>query len=513
MLSTIMYKKIRRLKKKGFNKTDVVKKAKYDPRTVVKYWDMSLEEFIVYRKEAYAKESLFTPYFEEIQDFQDLSIKKLSAAAIYDVLEESHGKLPGSERTLRHYIKSLRKKGFLLVDQAKRTYNPVEQLPPGKQLQLDFGHYRNSEGKKRYFQAAVLAHSRFKFVFFHDRPLTTIDVILFLLDCFSEMGGRPEELVIDQDAVLVVSENKGDIVYTKLFGDFIKEQDLNMFVCRKADPESKGKVENLVKYVKHNFLAPRSFTSIEETNRSCREWLKRRANGRPSAATKLVPSEALLSEIKCFRKLKRSIYSVEALLDGETRRVSPDGCISVNAVKYSTPPEYSRGSVKVRVIDGDLLIYDLDTDEEIARYRVGDSSAKHEFGKKTRKKRAEGLVDLKDKLKEKFNIQDWKTFVESNYRKFVRYFRDQYNIAQKRFPADTDIPVLEDALEFCLENLTLSFVDLYDTYSSLRELRNIEMPLQQPILTGFVFSDRPDGFEVAHRKIMVYTDRVKEARQ
>ena len=513
MFTISMYKKIRKLKKKGFSKTDVSLSTKADPRTVGKYWDMTLEEFIVYQKEAYAKESLFTPYFQEIQGFQDLSIKKLSAAAIYDVLEESYEKLPGSERTLRHYIKSLRKKGFLLVDKSKRTYTPVEQLPPGKQLQLDFGHYRNSEGKKRYFQAAVLAHSRFKFVFFHDRPLTTIDVILFLLDCFSEMGGRPDELVIDQDAVLVVSENKGDIIYTKLFGDFIKEQDLKMFVCRKADPETKGKVENLVKFVKHNFLAPRIFTSIEETNRSCRKWLKRRANGRPSAATKLIPSEALQSEQQHFRKLKRSIYSVEALVDGDTRRVSPDGCISVNAFKYSTPPEYSRGRVKIRVLDGDLLIFNLETDEEIVRYKIGDNSAKYEFGKRARKKKSESLETLKNKLKEKFEIQDWKAFVESNYLKFIRYYRDQYNIAKKRFPADTEIPVLEDALEFCLENLTLSFVDLHDTYSALRELRTTELPLHQPVLTGFVFSDRPEGFEVAQRELVFYADRVKDAQQ
>jgi hypothetical protein len=285
-----------------------------------------------------------------------------------------------------------------------------------------------------------------------------------------------------------------------------------MFVCRKADPESKGKVENLVKFVKNNFLAPRTFPSIEETNRSCRAWLKRRANGRPSAATKRIPSEVLPTEQQHFRKLKRSIYSVEALVDGdETRRVAPDGCISVNAFKYSTPPEYSRGLVRIRVIDGDLLICDLDTDEEIIRYKIGENSAKYEFGKRVRKKKVESLEALKNKLKEKFQIQDWGTFVENNYLKYIRYYRDQYTIAEKRFSADTDIPVLEDALEFCLENFTLSFVDLHDTYEALSDLRKVELPLHQPVLTGFVFSDRPEGFKVAQRELMVYTNRVKEA--
>jgi transposase len=505
-----MYKKIRIFKKKGFDRKDIGIRLNKDPRTISKYWNMSLSEFIQYKETAYGKDSLFTPYFDEIQGYQDLCKKQLSAAAIYDVLEENHGKLPGSERTLRHFMKAQRKKGFFQVDKSKRVYHPVELLPAGKQLQLDFGQFRNSENKKIYFQAAVLAHSRYKFVSFLDRPFKTLDVILFLLDCFTEMSGRPEELVIDQDAVLVVSENKGNIIYTKLFEDFIKEQELKMFVCRKADPESKGKVENLVKFVKNNFLAPRSFTTIEALNKSCRKWLKRRANGRPSAATKLIPSEAFLTEKESFRKLKRSIYSVDALIDGETRKVSRDGCISVNAFKYSTPPEYSRGCVKIKVIGDDLFIYDLETNEEIARYRVGDSSAKNKYGKRTRKKKAESLKELKEKLKEKFKILDWKSFVESNYKQYIRYYRDQYKVAEKRFTADIEISELQDALTFCIENSTFSFVDLHDTYISLKELRNLTIPLQRPMLTGFIFSDRPEGFEVTKRDITFYTDKINE---
>jgi transposase len=37
-------------------------------------------------------------------------------------------------------------------------------------------------------------------------------------------------------------------------------------ICRAADPQSKGKVENMVKHAKQNFLAGRYFKDVETLN-------------------------------------------------------------------------------------------------------------------------------------------------------------------------------------------------------------------------------------------------------
>ena len=63
-----------------------------------------------------------------------------------------------------------------------------------------------------------------------DKPFTTLNLITHLLSCFDYIGGMPSELVIDQDSVMVVSENHGEIIYTKDFGYFIQEMDLRMYV-------------------------------------------------------------------------------------------------------------------------------------------------------------------------------------------------------------------------------------------------------------------------------------------
>ena len=130
-------------------------------------------------------------------------------------------------------------------------------------MQLDFGQYRCRSGLKLFIFAGVLSASRYKYVIFQDHPFKTKEVIDHLLNCFDYFGGVPEEMVIDQDSLLVVSENAGDIIYTDDFKFFIEEQEIGMYVCRASDPETKGKIENVIKYVKYNFFNTRDFLNIE----------------------------------------------------------------------------------------------------------------------------------------------------------------------------------------------------------------------------------------------------------
>jgi hypothetical protein len=59
---------------------------------------------------------------------------------------------------------------------------------------------------------------------------------------FCRLGGRVRQLVIDQDAVFISSETYGEVIKTRVFEDFCTEQELSLYVCRKADPESKGPI-------------------------------------------------------------------------------------------------------------------------------------------------------------------------------------------------------------------------------------------------------------------------------
>jgi len=77
-----------------------------------------------------------------------------------------------------------------------------------------------------------------------------------------------------------------------------------MYVCRKSDPESKGKIENLIKFIKRNFLRIRDFENIEEAQERLFKWLNRRANGKISLATRRIPQEMFTEEKIHLRGIK-----------------------------------------------------------------------------------------------------------------------------------------------------------------------------------------------------------------
>ena len=83
---------------------------------------------------------------------------------------------------------------------------------------------------------------------------------------------------------------------TTKFQSFVKEQHFLPVFCRKADPESKGKVENVVKYVKGNFLSGRLFYNIDRLNEEARLWLERTGNGKEHGTTRLIPNREFIVE-------------------------------------------------------------------------------------------------------------------------------------------------------------------------------------------------------------------------
>ena len=245
MVTKSMYLEILKCKKKGYLKSEISKKLRLDPGTVAKYYNMNEAEYRAYANSLMYRDKAFDRYKREISEvYEQNDYRRLPMSAVYDYLEERYGELPGGEKTLRNYIGYLIETNQLELKEHIRVYRRVPELPFGKQLQIDFGVHTTASGLRLYMFSSVLSASRYKYTAFQDRPFTTLDLIQRLVDCFDYIGGMPEELVIDQDNVMVVSENHGDIIYTKDFLYFIEEMDLRMYVCRKADPQSKDHASN-----------------------------------------------------------------------------------------------------------------------------------------------------------------------------------------------------------------------------------------------------------------------------
>ena len=506
MIQEKMYKQVQSFKRRGRSKRQIAACLGMDPKTVAKYYHMDEREFKSYRQRHMFREKLLEEYEENILEVYEINeFKRLNMSAVYDYLEERHGSLPGNEQTLRNYINYLIQTDKLRLEERLRSYSKVPELPFGQQMQLDFGQYRCRSGLKLYIFAGVLSSSRYKYVAFQGAPFTTRDVIGHLLECFDFFGGMPEELVIDQDRLLVVSENAGDIVYTADFRYFIEEQELRMYVCRKEDPETKGKIENLIKYVKCNFLSIRNFKLLEEANSSVGKWLARRANGKISQATKQIPAILIENERQHLRPVRNSIYRKGSLIGREERQVNEKAVISVNASSYQLPPKYRNKTVEIYITRHKLFVFDLYTGKEIVDYDLslipGQMVTKREFRRESEKT----LEELKDHVTGMFAGSSWKLFTALNFQAFPRYIRDQCVEAKRYFEGRAaDLFVLDRALEYCLENNTLSFAELNDTYVHFKrehERADLEMPA-----AGSGYQGTHEPLRVRARGLSVYKE-------
>jgi transposase/DNA-binding transcriptional MerR regulator len=436
-------------------------------KTVRKYYEMSSEQYAEYSLLARNKPQAFDRLREEIIDIYQHNERKVYVSSVYDLLEEKYGSknLPGTARTLRNYISRLIKSGEIERTANRRFYTPVDELPFGKQLQVDFGEVTIETGERIYIFAAVLSASRFRYVAVQNRPFKTLDVVLHLLDCFEYIGGIPEEIVIDQDSTLVVSENHGDILLTKGFTQFKEEMGFRLYVCRKADPESKGKVENLVKFVKTSFFSARRFRTLESVRKSLQSWLVRTANGKISQATGRIPRDLLGREQEALAPLRASLYKQDTILDRQERLVDDKSFISVAASRYSVPQEYRNKRIWIYRTDRHLIIYESLAGKEIARHQLSTLPRQTVANRSHFRDRSYKQEELKEALIKRVASPAWQSFVQRNYRRYQRYFRDQHEQITVLLDTGYDCDLLEKALELCADLDTPSAAGLKEAYA------------------------------------------------
>jgi hypothetical protein len=477
MITKAMFRQVQAFRRQGCSKAAIVRALDLDPKTVAKYFAMEEEDWRAYRQEHLVRDKLFDGYRGEILEVYEANgFRKLQVASVYDYLEEKYGELPGNEQSLRNFIGYLIRTDGLRLDETARLYTKVPELPFGKQMQLDFGQYRCRSGLRLYILASLLSASRYKYVIFQGQPFRTLDVIRLLLDAFEYFGGRPKELVIDQDRLMVVSENAGDIVCTKDFQRFVDEQEVGLWVCRGSDPESKGKIENLVKFTKGNFLSTRDFETVEEANAGVLPWLARRANGKISQATREIPAVLIEQERAHLRPLRNSIFRKDSLLGREERAANEKAVISVKACGYQLPLKYRNKTVEIYTTDEDLFVFDVFTGREIVAYRLSLIPGQLVSTRTCRRENEKTIAELQAEVSGFFELEPWKLFTERNFERFPRYARDQCLEAKRSFASrEVDAEVMERALVYCLENETLSFTNLKDTYTHFeRESRRSE---------------------------------------
>ncbi|GAI68905.1 unnamed protein product, partial [marine sediment metagenome] len=307
---------------------------------------MNEQQFMDWNAQANKKELKLSRHEEFVRGLLSKQ-QDFSAAQIHDRLLELEPDLPVTERTTFNFVQYIRQKYNLPKPPInRRVYESVPELPYGKQAQVDFGEFtmQTQEGKnqKVYFMTMSLSRSRFKHTYFLTVPFTARTAVIAHEESFKYIGGIPGQIVYDQDSVFVSDENKGDFLLTEVFQRYVSERKFLPDFLHKADPESKGKIENVVKYVKYNFLRGRIFINNDVLNQQAIAWLERTANKKIHGTTKKSPVKELQNELEYLK----TYYPVSQInpLKQYTLRKDNKVCYKGNFYTVPTGTYKGRGS-------------------------------------------------------------------------------------------------------------------------------------------------------------------------
>ena len=466
-----MYTEINQLIKMGLNKSQIARKMRISRPTLDKYLAMSPDEFDEYLCGIKERSKKPEPFEEDImcwlKEFPDIS-----AAQVFDWLEERFKTLPFSEGTLRRYIRILRQKYDIPKIKRSREYVAVDELPMGKQMQVDSGTIKvqkNMQGEIRlYVMCFVLSHSRYKYCEWQDKPFSTNDIIRIHENAFEFYGGMPEEIVYDQDHLILTSENHGDLIYTQTFSGYLQRRKFRVYMCRKADPESKGKIEKVVDFVKNNYARHRTFYNIDQWNEGCLSWLQRRGNGKIHGTTRKIPAEVFIEEKKYLRPVFDKIKLNTPALS-LAYQVRKDNTVPIKGNRYTVPKGTYKGPhtyVKISYTDdNELIILELDTDKKLGQFKVPVDRGNLVRNNDHKRDKSGKILALISQTANRFSDPDKaRIFMESIRSEKPRYIRDQVLLIQKAIK-DTPLEVMDKALDFCVKNRLYRATDFQDAIS------------------------------------------------
>ena len=321
---------------------------------------------------------------------------------------------------------------------------------------IDFGEVSLDKNRSIHFICLLLRYSRLLCVYAQDHKYNAVEACQAIYRCFCRIGGRPSVLVIDQDAVFVASETYGEVVKTRVFEDFCTEQELKLWVCNKADPESKGPIENSVGFVKKNFFSARTITCIDDVWRSLPGWLERK-NKRIHRATLRIPIAVFQDiEQKALNPMLPSVYEVSpnSFANYECKGTP---YVLYRSSYYSVPREYAYSHLKYKITVGKIHIYDEDL-KFICTHLLSERKNSYNLLPEHRKGDSGDWIEIMERLRDKWNCYDFQHFINGVKKENPRHISKQLSAIERFLDSENpDRALVADVLKICCNNFRYQF--------------------------------------------------------
>jgi transposase len=155
-----------------------------------------------------------------------------------------------------------------------RVYRPWVSAP-GDFLIVDFGEVGKvvtaAGERKLYCFCAVMGFSRWRYVRFFTCQRFQV-LAQGLAGCFERLGGVPAHVMFDNPKTVTNYFVGGLSVYNAELVRLAAHYHFTPITAAAADPESKGKVEALVRFVKSDCVPPEGFRSLGQANAWGDDW-------------------------------------------------------------------------------------------------------------------------------------------------------------------------------------------------------------------------------------------------
>ena len=245
------------------------------------------------------------------------------------------------------------------------------ETKPGEAFQMDWGFVKVEDWSGAEFKIACFAmvchHCGTCYVEFFPNARQE-NLFIGMVHAFMVMGVPEYVLTDNMKSVTTGRDIEGKPVWQVDYAAFMACVGFKTKLCKPRHPFTKGKVERLVSYVKHNFAAGRRFYNATDLNVQALEWCAKQS-GRYRRAVDCVPAEEHAA--KCLPAATELERDEElAMYLCPRRRISFDGFVSYEGRRFGVPYWYSGKTCRVSR-DGEWIhVYADDLSRELAVHPV-----------------------------------------------------------------------------------------------------------------------------------------------
>lgn len=374
----------------GLSRNQIARQLKVNRKTVVKV--INRRSVATSRKPPARRGSILRPYYPRIEKL----LEDAPGRSCVNILQRlRQAGYQGGISVLRNYVRTIRpsppKRAFLELDFA-----------PGEAAQVDWGEFGDvfNNGTKVHCFVMVLCWSRMLYLEF-----TLRETLATLLRCYERalrfFGGRCREYWHD-NMPTVVAERLGALIrFTTGFKAYAGFHGFKPILCNEGAAWEKGRVEDGVKLVRHQFWPGRNFTDMQDMNQQGFHWRDTFANRREHQATHKIPELIFETEREVLLPLRPEPYDTDEVI---STRVSRFFQVRFEANTYSVPWTMVGKTVTVRADDTRVRIF-------YGPKQVASHSRCYIKGEKLKKPaHEEGLRQLKGGASRHWQLQTVKSF-------------------------------------------------------------------------------------------------------